>query len=165
MKESLRAATTAREGSLPSLRGLAVNFLVCLSIATTITLVSEDGWFFGNLFLSCAIGFSIYCSIWTAFRLLSPRLPSILLVVLGIGAGLMIGLAITGSTFYADPVYFLRGEYEVLALGVFFGVVATGGFVFVGDLWDVRARLQRAEREALARDKAMVESELRILQA
>lgn len=165
MRESLRAATTASDGHLPSLRGLGVNFLVCFTIATTITLVADDSWFFGNLVLSCAIGFSIYFSIWTGFRLLSPRLPSILIVVLGISVGLMIGLAVTGALFFADPVHFLRGEYEVLSLGVFFGVVATAGFAFVGDLWDVRARLERVEREALERDKAMAESELRILQA
>jgi signal transduction histidine kinase len=165
LKTNLRAATTGQEGRWPSLFGLAVNFLVCLTIATTVHLLTDDGWFLGNLFLSCAIGYSIYLAIWLGFRLFSPRVPSLVLVVSGIAIGLVAGLAITGLVLLGSPGYFLRGEYEVLALGVLFGVVATAGFMLLGDLWDVRGRLARAEREALARDKAMAEAELRVLQA
>ena len=165
LKTHLRAATTGAEGRWPSFRGLAVNFLVCFTIAATIQLLAEGAWFLGNLLLSCAIGYSIYFSIWLGFRLFSPRVPSIVLVVSGIALGLVLGLGLSGATMFGEPAYFLRGEYEVLALGVFFGVVATGGFMLLGDLWDVRARLERAEREGLERDKAMAESELRVLQA
>ena len=161
----LRASTTGEEGRWPSPLGLAVNFLVCLTIAATVQLLTDGGWFLGNLLLSCSIGYSIYLSIWSAFRLFSPRVPSLVLVVSGMALGLVIGLALTGAVLFGQPGYFLRGEYEVLALGVLFGVVGTAGFMLLGDLWDVRARLARAEREALARDKAMAEAELRVLQA
>ena len=43
--------------------------------------------------------------------------------------------------------------------------VAVAGFEGLTRLWDARERLSRAERDALARDKALAEAELRVLQA
>ena len=45
------------------------------------------------------------------------------------------------------------------------GALTTTGFYAVDNWWETRARLVRAERDALARDKALAEAELRVLQA
>ena len=44
-------------------------------------------------------------------------------------------------------------------------MLTTAGFYVVDNWWETRARLERAERNALARDKALAEAELRVLQA
>ncbi|MEE4301187.1 MAG: sensor histidine kinase [Pseudomonadales bacterium] len=165
MRTQLLASAAGRKKQGPGLRGLAVNGVVCLGIATMIQILIEDAYFLGNLFLSCCIGYSIYGTIWLAFYLFSPRLPAALLIAAGMATGLFLGLAIAGTVLFTDPLYFVSEDYEVLVLGVLFGVLATLGFVLLGDLWDVRARLREVEREGLERDKAMAESELRVLQA
>ena len=165
MKEHLRIATGNSGRAWPSLRGLLLNLFVCGLIATVITLVAGGGQFLDNFLLSLCIGYSVYFSNYAAFFALSPRVPAPVLVVFGVLGGLAIGLLLAGTLLLDRPLYFFRGQYEVLVLGVLFGVVATAGFLFLGDLLDVRARLGRAEREALERDKAMAEAELRVLQA
>ena len=165
MREQLRIATTKGDRAWPSLRGMVLNFVVCAVIAIVITLVADGGQFLGNFLLSLCIGYSTFFSNWLAFRFFSPRVPAPVLVVCGVLVGLTFGLLLAGGLILDRPLYFFRGQYEVLVLGILFGAIATAGFVVVGDLWDVRARLERAERDALERDKAMAEAELRVLQA
>lgn len=162
---TMRDADADRDPRGPGWRGLLVNGAVCVVIATVIQLTAEDSWFLGNLLLSCSIGFSIYGTIWLAFYLFSPRIAAPVLIAAGMAVGLLLGLALAGTALFREPLYFASDQYEVLLLGVLFGVIATAGFVLLGDLWDVRARLELAEREALKQDKAMAESELRVLQA
>ena len=54
---------------------------------------------------------------------------------------------------------------SAILIAVMVWVLAGVRFEGLRDLWDVRARLDGAERDALSHDKALAEAELRVLQA
>lgn len=163
---SISAIGAGLAGRPPGWRGLLVNAAVCFGIACILQVTIEGAWFLGNLLISLSIGFSIYGTIWLGFRFLGHRLPSALIVPGGIAFGLCLGLGIGGAILAGDVTWFFRDDdASPLILGVIFGVAATAAFRLLGNLLDVRARLEEAERIALERDKAMAEAELRVLQA
>ena len=94
----------------------------------------------------------------------TPRLPSLVVTVTMLGCGLVFGLSLGGLLIEGRPLLLLRDSYA-LPFGALLGALTTTGFYAVDNWWETRARLVRAERDALARDKALAEAELRVLQA
>ena len=74
--------------------------------------------------------------------------------------GLVLGLALGGALVAGHPAFLLDNDSWVL-VGVLVSALAVAGF----EVLNARERLARAERDALARGKALAEAELRVLQA
>ncbi len=78
--------------------------------------------------------------------------------------GLVLGLGLGGVLLDGHPM-FLLGSNVWLLIAVLLSGVGLAGSIAAERLWEVRNRLERARREALVRDKALAEAELRVLQA
>ncbi len=116
------------------------------------------------LLVSFSVGGCIHACMCLGHAWRSPRLPRLAVTVTMLGCGLVCGLALGGLLIEGRPGLLLRGSFA-LPFGVLLGVLTTAGFYVVDNWWETRARLERAERNALARDKALAEAELRVLQA
>lgn len=138
--------------------------LFCLAIAVLLWLLDPDD----SLATTSIVSFSIGLSVATAFVLLEDRLGRFMsaylapipITLVGVATGMLLG-----GTLLGDPGYFLRDDHETWALGIFFGVV---GFLLVGAygrMQALRAALARAHAERLEREKLLLESDLRRLQA
>lgn len=138
--------------------------LFCLAIAILLWLLSPTDSLVQLLVVSFAIGLSVA----TAFvlleeplgRILSPYLAPLPITLAGVIGGMLLG-----GTLLGDPGYFLRDDHETWALGIFFGVV---GFLLVGAygrMQALRTALAEAEADRLQREKLLLESDLRRLQA
>ena len=94
----------------------------------------------------------------------SPRLPRPALRFLMAGCGLLIGLSVGGMLLEGRPGL-LFGNGAAMLIAVLAWALAGTGFEALERLGDARARLERAERDRLAREKILAEAELRALQA
>ena len=113
---------------------------------------------------SYAIGFSIHGFTLFADRHGPPWLPRWAAGTVATACGMVLGLALGGVLLDGDPL-FLLGSSAFLLIGVLLSGVGLAGSIAVERVWEVRNRLERAKRDALARDKALAEAELRVLQA
>lgn len=140
--------------------------LFCTAIAITIWLIQLAEPLWAAFLLSFSIGFSIT----TASLILQPRLlrwlPPIAASIITTGVGIGVGILLGGYLLYGDLLIFMHHEgYGTPVLALFFGVL---GMLFFG----TRERLQEAETELanaraaeLSREKAHLETQLRLLQA
>ena len=151
-------------GAHPGWWSLAFNAVFCTIIGTSLSLARSGSLTTEPVVISFSVGFSIYACMFLGHVCWSPRLPRLLVTILMLACGLVLGLAAGGALTEGRPLMLLRSSYPPLA-GALLGVFTVGGFYVVENWWETRARLDRAERDALARDKALAEAELRVLQA
>ena len=159
--EALAESIRAR----PRRWGWLANFLFCTLVGAAVGVAGGGDYVGASLAVSYTIGFSIHVCIHVGFVLLAPRVPWPIVVAAMLAIGIVLGLALGGTIIAGRPLYFLRDDYSAAALAVLFGALGALGFALLYDLRAARARLERAERDALVRDKALAEAELRALQA
>ena len=150
--------------SLRARRGTVLNFAFCTFVATMLGLESRGTLVPHYFVISYSIGFSVQVCTWLGRAYAPPRWPRLALRVAMTGCGLIIGLALGGFLVAGHPGALLDNSASLL-VGVLISVLAVAAFEGARQLWDTRERLARAERDALTRDKALAEAELRVLQA
>ena len=147
------------------LKGFGWNTLLCFAIATLLWSLGATDGFLGTLAVSCCIGYSIN----TAFLLLQPlahgRIAPYIAPIPITAIGLAVGLVLGGLLAAGDPWFFFAENWGTPILGIFFGIV---GFLIFGTrarLIELRAKLAEAEADRQAREREMMETQLRLLQA
>ena len=138
--------------------------MLCTFVATVLSLAMERTLAPGYFVVGYSIGFCVQicnsvgrtCSLLRRWRLASR--------VATTSCGLVAGLALGGALSSGRPL-FLLADGLILVITMLVGVMALVGFEVLTHSWDTRDRLLRAERDALAADKALAESRLRVLQA
>ena len=142
----------------------ACNALFCTFAATVLSLAMEESLAPGYFVVGYSIGFCVQvCN--SVGRACGPsRRPRLAARVVTTGCGLVAGLALGGALSAGRPLLLLA-DGSTLLIATLVGVMALAGFEGLKQLRDARDRLLRAERDALARDKALAESRLRVLQA
>ena len=160
MVARLRASIRAH----PERWGWVLNGAFCTVVGAVLSLAMHGALEPTYFAASYSIGFSIH--LFTAcVHLYGPSwLPRWVGETGAAICGMVLGLALGGVFLDGDP-RFLLGSNAFLLIGVLLSGVGLAGSVAVEFLWEARNRLARAERDALARDKALAEAELRVLQA
>ncbi len=148
----------------PAWSSLTFTIVLCALVAVLLSLARGDTLEPEILVMSYSIGLSIHVCMYVGFVWWAPRLPPPVVSVAMLGCGLVLGMAVGGTLTEGRPLLLLRNG-QALAIGAVLGALTVGGSCMMESWWDTRARLDRAERDALARDKALVEAELRVLQA
>jgi len=140
--------------------------LFCTAIAITIWLLGLAEPLWASFLVSFSIGFSITA----ASYLLQPRLltylptivASLITTLTGIGAGLLL----SGYVLYDDPFRLVRSDsYGTPLLGLFFGVLGILFFRAQDRVHVAETALANARAEQLSREKAHLETQLKLLQA
>ena len=148
------------------LRSFAGTSLFCTAIAITIWLLGLAGPLWASFLVSFSIGYSIMLASlvlepWM-LRSLPPIVASAITTLIGIG----LGLTLAGFLLYEDFMLFLRHEsYGTPLLALFFGVLGLLFFRTRERLHEARTELADARAEQLAREKAHLETQLKLLQA
>ena len=142
----------------------ACNVLFCTSAATVLSLAMEESLAPGYFVVGYSIGFSVQACNALGRAYGPARAPRLVTRVATTGCGLVVGLVIGGTLLAGRPLLLLA-DGSPLLIAMLVGVMALVGFELLKHLWDTRDRLLRAERDALAHDKALAESRLRVLQA
>ena len=148
----------------PERWGWVLNAAFCTVVGALLSLAMTGSLQRSYFAASYSIGFSIHLFI-ACVHLYGPSwLPRWVGETIAAVGGMIFGLALGGLFLDGDPL-FLLGSNAFLLIGVLLSGVGLAGSIAVERLWEVRNRLARAERDALARDKALAEAELRVLQA
>ena len=142
----------------------ACNVLFCTSAATVLSLAMEESLAPGYFVVGYSIGFSVQACNALGRAYGPARAPRLVTRVATTGCGLVVGLVLGGTLLAGRPLLLLA-DGSPLLIAMLVGVMALVGFELLKHLWDTRDRLLRAERDALAHDKALAESRLRVLQA
>lgn len=140
--------------------------LFCIAIGVTLWLLDLAAPLWASLFISLCIGYSVNTA--SAFvqplmtRFLPPLIASICTTLIGVSTGILLGgyLAVGDATFF-----FTDDDYSAPLLGLFFGVL---GILFFGSqqrLKEIEQKLTNARATELVREKAHLETQLRLLQA
>lgn len=140
--------------------------LFCIAIGTTLWLLGLATPWWGSLFISLCIGYSINTASVLVHplmtRFLPPLIASLSTTLIGVSTGILLGgyLAVGDATFF-----FRDDDYSTPILGLFFGVL---GFLFFNtqqQLKEAGQKLTNATATQLVREKAHLETQLRLLQA
>lgn len=145
-------------------RRTVFNLAICTFAAATLGLATRGTLVSDYFVVSYSIGFFVQVCTGVGRVYAPARLPRFPVTVAMTGCGLVLGLALAGILVAGAPALLLGDDSSLLVALLICGLVATG-FEGLRQLWDTRERLSRAERQALARDKALAEAELRVLQA
>ena len=148
----------------PNLWGWFANFLFCTTVGIAVSSTFESRAAH-SLLVSYSIGFSVHICIHSGIKLLAPRVNSHFVIVAMTIVGIVIGLMVGGLIIAGRPLLFLQENSSPLAFALLFGILGVIGFRLLFELWAARGKLEQAERDALLRDKALAEAELRVLQA
>ena len=148
----------------PARWGWALNAAFCTLVGGVLSLAMAERLEPAYFATSYGIGFSIHAFNLFAHRHGPPWLPRWAAETVATACGMVLGLALGGVLLDGDAL-FLLGSNAFLLIGVLLSGAGLAGSIAVERLWEVRNRLERARRDALARDKALAEAELRVLQA
>lgn len=161
---------SSSDGQFPDrsevLRSLGGTTLFCTAIAITIWLLGLAEPLWVSFAVSFCIGYSItFASLALqpfVLRSLPPIVSSALTTLVGIG----LGLTLAGFLLYDDILLFLRHDsYGTPLLALFFGVLGLLFFRTQERLHEANAELAKAREEQLTREKAHLETQLKLLQA
>ena len=160
----MTAWLTASIRAHPGRWGWVLNAAFCTLVGAVLSLAMRGALEPAYFATSYSIGFSIHAL--NAFvRLNRPSwLPLGAAETVATACGMVLGLGLGGVFLDGHPL-FLLGSNASLLIGVLLSGVGLAGSIAAERLWEVRNRLERARRDALARDKALAEAELRVLQA
>ena len=148
----------------PERWGWVLNAAFCAVVGAVLSLAMRGALEPAYFAASYSIGFSIHACI-ACVHLYGPSwLPRWVAETVAAMGGMILGFGLAGVFLDGHPLYLL-GSYAPLLIGVLLSGVGLAGSMAVENLWEARKRLARAERDALARDKALAEAELRVLQA
>lgn len=160
MVAGLKASIRAQ----PQRWGWVLNAAFCAVVGAVLSLAMFGSLVPAFFSVSYSCGFSIHLFVTCVHRYGPSWLPRWAAETVAAMCGMILGLALGGVVLEGDPL-FLLGSNVSLLIGVLLSAIGLAGSVAVERLWEVRNRLARAERDALARDKALAEAELRVLQA
>ena len=145
-------------------RRAVVNLAFCTFAAATLGLATRGALVSEFFVVSYSVGFFVQVCTGVGRDYAPARLPRFLVTAAMTGCGLVLGLALGGVLVAGHPASLLGDDSSLLVALLICALVAAG-FEGLRQLWDTRERLTRAERDALARRKALAEAELRVLQA
>ena len=140
------------------------NAVLCTFVATVLSLAREGSLVSGYLVVGYSIGFCVQVCNFAGCAPGRSRHWRLVSRIATTGCGLIIGLALGGVLSAGRPLLLLA-DGSIFVITMLVGVMALAGFEVLKHLWDTRDRLLRAERDALASEKALAESRLRVLQA
>ena len=160
MVARLKASIRAHPGRW----GWVLNAAFCAVVGAVLSLAMFGSLVPAFFSVSYSCGFSIHLFITCMHRYGPSWLPRWVGETVAAMCGMILGLALGGVFLEGDPS-FLLGSNVSLLIGVLLSAIGLAGSAAVERLWEARDRLARAERDALARDKALAEAELRVLQA
>lgn len=156
----LRASVRAR----PAAWGTLLNFAFT-SLAGTAVAVAGSHSLGTSLIFSYCIGFSIQACIHAGYVLVPVRVPRPLVVAAAAALGIALGLVLGGTLAIGEPLHVVDGDYSTAILALLFGALGVAGFALHRHLWAARMQIEQAKQDALARDKALAEADIRVLQA
>lgn len=142
----------------------ALNLVFCTCAAAVLGLATQGVLVSDFFVVSYAVGFFVQLCTGLGSRHAPSSLPRSMVVVAMTGCGLVLGLALAGALVDGYPASFL-GDHSSLLVALLICAMVAMAFEGLKRLWDARERLTRAEREALGRNRALAEAELRVLQA
>ena len=148
----------------PNPWGWFANFLFCTTVGMVVS-SAFDSRVAPSLLVSYSIGISVHICIHWGIRLLAPRVNWHIVAVSMTMVGIVIGLVIGGIIVAGRPLFLLQENSSTLAFALLFGILGVIGFRLLFEIWAAHRKLEQAERDALVRDKALAEAELRVLQA
>ena len=160
----MTAWLTASIREHPARWGWALNAAFCTLVGAVLSLAMCEALEPAYFATSYAVGFSIHAFNTFVHLHGPPWLPRWVAGTVATACGMALGLALGGVFLDGDPL-FLLGSNVWLPIGVLLSGAGLAGSIAVERLWEVRNRLERARRQALVRDKALAEAELRVLQA
>ena len=160
MKAWLKASIRAHPGRW----GWALNAAFCTLVGAVLSLAVRGALDPAYFATSYVIGFSIHAFNEFVHRHGPAWLPRWVGETVATACGMVLGLGLGGVLLDGHPM-FLLGSNTWLLIAVLLSGVGLAGSIAAERLWEVRNRLERARREALVRDKALAEAELRVLQA
>ena len=139
--------------------------LFCLAIGLLLWYlgITESAWI--SILISLCIGWSINLTFILAEKLFAQYMPAYLVPIPLTAFGLTIGLLISGSILFREPLNFFTDNYLALIIGVFFSIVGVAIFSTHYKLLSARAELAKAEAQRQAQQKLLLETELKLLQA
>ncbi len=146
------------------LRSYAGTTLFCVAIALVLWTFEIARPLWASMLVSFSIGYSVNTGSLLLQPLLMRLLPPIAAVILtalisiGVGAGL-------GSYLLYGDVAAMFSDYSIPLLGLFFGVLGILFFTTQQRLQDTRTALADARADQLDRERALLETQLRLLQA
>ena len=148
------------------LRSFGGTTLFCTAIAITIWLLGLAEPLWTSFLVSFSIGYSIMFASLVMQPWLLRSLPPLVSSALTTLAGIGLGLLVAGFLLYDDFLLFLRHDsYGTPLLALFFGVLGLLFFRTRERLQEVNAELAKAREEQLTREKAHLETQLKLLQA
>ena len=141
-----------------------LNLAFCTFVATILGLATRETLVPDHFVISYCIGLCIQVCTGLGTTHAPPGFPRSAVRAAMSGCGLLLGLALGGTLVAGDPARLL-GDNAALLLGAVICAMGVAAFEGLKQLRDARERLAGAERDALARDKALAEGKLRVLQA
>jgi sensor histidine kinase YesM len=144
---------------------LGYTVLLCLGIALLLWLLGVTGGLGSTTVVSLCIGLSIHLVFIIAREWMEQYLPAYLAPLPLTAVGLPIGLMLAGTLLFAQPMFFLSDDYGTVILGVFFGIVGAAVIGTRERLVVAQAELAALRVEQEVRQRQLVETELKVLQA
>ena len=142
---------------------LAANVAFCLLVAAGVSVLLGD--YSDALVISLAIGLSIQGAAELVFRLGRGRLSIASVHLLAAPAGMLAGLALAGWLLRGHPAHYYADASATWVLAVVFGIAGSLIFLNRHAARNLREQLAIERAQRIQGEKALVEAQLRVLQA
>jgi len=153
-----------------ALKQFGMTILFCIGIAVFLGLISTPGSFSSHLIVSLSIGMLIHIFINLSLWMLSKQGPLIqflnivLMIILGSFLGMNLGLRISADgAINADDINQI--VISSLPFGLLFGGIISWFFYSRGRLAEVQSQARAEELKRVAREKELIQAQLKLLQA
>lgn len=150
--------------------GFIYTTLFCVAIACLLYFLGLSEPFSATLVISIAIGWSIRGSLFLGSHILNLTglqrwLPLYASTILLAGVGTAMGLLVAGTVNAGQPFAYLGDNYAAMILGVFFAAIGLIIFESRNKLIVTEAALSKSDLIRQNQEKALLASELKLLQA
>ena len=150
--------------------GILYTTLFCVAITCLLYFLSITDSFSETLVISVAIGWSIrgtlfLGTLFTRMTWSQKRLPYYAAAILLTGVGVVLGLVIAGILNHGRPFAYLGDNYAAMILGIFFAAIGLVIFESRHRLIITEAALSKSDLIRQNQEKALLASELKLLQA
>ncbi len=153
-----------------ALKQFGITLLFCVAIALFLSLIGIPGSFSSHLIVSLSIGVLIHVFVSLSSRFLERRGPLIqflnivLMIILGSFLGMNLGLRISADK-AISATEINQVVINALPFGLLFGGIISWFFYARGRLIEVQSQARAEELKRVAREKELIQAQLKLLQA